>query len=253
MNDNNKKVGDQEETYQFPEDEYMSSASHDAAVSNNESETPYHYDDSDNSDGTGILNKVKSIKNIRPLVAVGVAIVVLITFSIMHHKSQPKIVERAPVQTMAQSPDLKVETALNNLRQDQEDHQGVVSSLQSQVAELKSSLSSSNKQQVLLTQEVSTMASGMRDLTQQLVAIQAKLKPKNIVKKKVGHPIHLVHYVVKAVVPGRVWLIGSDNSEVTLSLGNELKGYGVIKSINADSGTVLTSSGKVISYGNNDN
>lgn len=61
-----------------------------------------------------------------------------------------------------------------------------------------------------------------------------------------------VTYSIKAIVPGRVWLDSSKGNSMTVTVGDHLIGYGVVKKVDARLGQVFTSSGKVITYGEND-
>jgi hypothetical protein len=59
-------------------------------------------------------------------------------------------------------------------------------------------------------------------------------------------------YHLKALIPGRAWLQTREGATATVTLGDRLPGYGIIQTINTDSGIVTTSSGNVIVYGPKD-
>ena len=62
---------------------------------------------------------------------------------------------------------------------------------------------------------------------------------------------HRQKYFVEAVIPGRAWLRAADGTEMTVTVGDVIEGYGRIVSINSYSGTVSTDSEINIYYGIN--
>ncbi|HAF87135.1 MAG TPA: type IV secretion protein IcmG, partial [Legionellales bacterium] len=59
-------------------------------------------------------------------------------------------------------------------------------------------------------------------------------------------------YYIKAVIPGRAWLIAANGSTLTVSEGTNIKGYGMVKLIDSTQGRILTSSGRVIRFSQQD-
>lgn len=58
-------------------------------------------------------------------------------------------------------------------------------------------------------------------------------------------------YRVDAVIPGRAWLKAENGSTITVSKGDQVRGYGYVTLIDAEEGLVVTSSGIVFRYGIN--
>ena len=56
-------------------------------------------------------------------------------------------------------------------------------------------------------------------------------------------------YYVEAVVPGRAWLEGPDNHTLTVAVGDELPGLGMVTGIDPYTGNITMSSGQTIKYG----
>ncbi len=56
-------------------------------------------------------------------------------------------------------------------------------------------------------------------------------------------------YRVDAVIPGRAWLKNQNGNTVTVSKGDQIRGYGYVTLIDAEEGLVVTSSGIVFRYG----
>lgn len=59
-------------------------------------------------------------------------------------------------------------------------------------------------------------------------------------------------YRLTAVMPGRAWLESSRGTTITIKVGDTVPGYGTVVKISAPEGVVVTSDGKVITYGKND-
>lgn len=72
---------------------------------------------------------------------------------------------------------------------------------------------------------------------------------KRIRHRKVAKPLV---YHVKALIPGRAWLESNRGTTTSVKVGDTLKNYGQITSINPNTGMVDTSSGRVIKYGRYD-
>ena len=97
-----------------------------------------------------------------------------------------------------------------------------------------------------LTSQQNQLAAIISSQQKQIAALNKKI----IDKKKSKYPV--VTYKVKAIVPGRAWLVASDGTTITVAVGNTLPSYGKVLSINANSGVVMTSSHKEIVYGQAD-
>ena len=84
-----------------------------------------------------------------------------------------------------------------------------------------------------------------RELKAKRRAEQAKL----LAEKKLAPPMK---YYIRAVVEGRAWLQTDDGGEATVSVGQTLKDYGTVLAIYVNQGMVTTSSGRVISFKENE-
>ena len=97
----------------------------------------------------------------------------------------------------------------------------------------------------------------IRSLTTQLQHNQVSQKTLNeykarLHKSKEQVVRHNKRYYVKAVIPGRAWLVGVDGTALTVRVGNAIPGYGKVVAINSYDGTITTSSGIKIYYGSGD-
>jgi hypothetical protein len=104
-----------------------------------------------------------------------------------------------------------------------------------------------------LNQSNEVLSKTVQDLNDTIQKLHA---PQPIIKKatKKIKRAHLtkMSYVVKAIVPGLVWLESSRGDTVALRVGDELPGYGKISIIAPQQGMVATTSGAMFQYGVND-
>ena len=260
MSDHKQQHGDDE--YQFPGDEYMdaeSSAQSEKTHAEKSTPTAAELDAATAHDsattatqakkaGIELKSRFAAIKNKRAIWIVVIAVVILIIFSLMRHNDKSKVVS-PPVrqQPVVQQTNPRVTSQLDQLQQSEQASENTVAQLQSNLNQLQSSLQSEANSQTQTNQHIDALISQVQVLSNQLHDLKQVKKP--LQKKWIPKPIV---YHVKAIEPGRAWVVGSNGESDTITIGNKLTDYGTVEAINADSGMVLTSSGKVISYGQND-
>lgn len=133
----------------------------------------------------------------------------------------------------------KEQAALDKLQSQQ-------SASQTQVMNLKSEIDG-------LNQQIQTLTSNLSETQGRLSAIQEKAQKEaayraNAAKRQAATIRKDKKYFVEAVIPGRAWLKAEDGSTVTVSVGDNLPGYGKVLSINPYDGIVTTQEG-AIPYG----
>lgn len=133
--------------------------------------------------------------------------------------------------------------------------------MQQETTQLLQAQQTNQAQLQSLAGSVSAVKSGVTDLQETVkgLAVQvhqtqsiqnAMLTAKSRAHKAQQRRIRLdKRYFVKAVIPGRAWLVGADGTALTVTVGDEVPGYGRVTAVDAYSGTVQTSSGIRIYYG----
>lgn len=61
-----------------------------------------------------------------------------------------------------------------------------------------------------------------------------------------------ISYDIQAIIPGRAWLISSEGKVTTVREGSHLEEYGIVTAIDPNRGTIITSSGNIIEYSQED-
>lgn len=119
-----------------------------------------------------------------------------------------------------------------------------------QIQSLQTSISSLENSVKNLTERVDALKKQERVVK----AISVQRKPKQVSRRHHTrmHDKPMVYYV-NAIVPRRAWLQTKNGEAITVQIGDNIPGYGVVKSIDASEGVVATSSNKMIRFNSNDN
>lgn len=254
MSNDKKEMGDE---YQFPQEEYIAAEHESEYEAADDSEANHSEVQSDayqqSAPAPSFIERFPFLKNKRVLMVGGLVIAVVIAFQVMKPSSpseptvqQPTAAQRAAAERQAQQSALM--NKINNISQDANNALDAQQQLQSQVGTLQAALDKSNAQNEAMRQAMLQLAQQVQSLSDEMkkTAPQAK-----VVKKAIPSPV--ITYHLRAVLPGRAWIEGSDGSANSVTVGTHLKNYGVVQSIDADGGRVLTSSGKVITYNSDGN
>lgn len=248
----NKKMGDE---YQFPHDEYVA-AEDDSSQANygdafHTEEQMGGTEESARAEPSeskpSILERFPILQNKRLLMVVGVVVLAIIAFKVMSPSHSVKVVKQAQVQARPPSAQQEQQSAmlskLNNLSQDASSSKNVVNQLQGEVNELKMTLNKADSSNEAMKQAMIALAQQVENLSAQVK--KATTTP-NHIKKLPPSPV--LTFNLRAIIPGRAWVMGSNGEQDSVAVGSKLKNYGTVKAIDVDAGKVLTSSGKVITY-----
>lgn len=255
-----KKI--QEEEYQFPNEEQYS-----PGTSQEQDETA----DEDSSSSavehqgnlkTAMMSKLSFLSVRRNQVLILGVIVVFIVFNFMQpKKDKVKVVAHKPVAQKiapAKQPELAKLTLpvvqdnyasssqITSLDQQLTESNQKVDDQSDQISELHDALANVNNNQQRLLTTIANMQQALSLMNKKLVDMTKK-------KVKVAPVVKPVTYNVKSIIPGRVWLRGSNGSSQTATIGTHISNYyGRVVSIDPSSGEVVTTSHKLIHYGHND-
>jgi intracellular multiplication protein IcmG len=169
--------------------------------------------------------------------------------------SQPAIVQPKPISppiNQVAPVDPQINQKLSVLETAQQSMRADVSTVNNQLGGLNQSINALNTKItelsgiiVSLNAKVDEQAREIEQLT--IRRVEAK-RPRPIVRKAPHYP----KYYLQAVIPGRAWLIATNGATLTVREGTIIAGYGVVKLIDPNQGRVLTSSGQVIRFSQED-
>ncbi|MBA4695840.1 MAG: hypothetical protein H2069_00445 [Legionella sp.] len=134
-----------------------------------------------------------------------------------------------------------VENQQQALRSSLDTLQNAVNSINSRESDLTEKISE-------LTQTLSALVSKLDQQTAQIEHLVERTRRPKVIKRRQPKQPPAV-YTMQAVIPGRAWLISENGATITVNVGTSLRGYGTVRLIDAKQGRVLTSSGRVIRFG----
>ena len=174
---------------------------------------------------------------------------VMIAFAWMRagHRTPVKPVVAIPTPAPVVKPvvDPQLTQQLDNLKQESAGNSTAIRQLQGQVQQLTGALNDSRNAQQQLNQGISALVGQMQQLNTQVKVLATPPKP---VKVSAPVPVPVISFQLRAVVPGRAWIVGSDGQSQSVTVGDHVIQYGNVQSIDADAGVVITTSGKTIKF-----
>lgn len=236
-----KKKNQDHDEYQFPADEYVSSAEEHAKAG--DAEPLFHEEEpvQEAPRPSGIFANFPLLRNKRLLLVVGGAIVVLIIFKMMQPAEVKPVAVTAPQTIVKQEVSPQMASEISDLQQALQNNQSSVNQLQTQIQSVNSALSQTAQNQA-------SNQAAIEALTKQVAMLSTQVKE----MQAVGTKIPQVKYHVKAIVAGRAWIVNSHGMEQTVRVGDIVPQYGEVTAIHPNSGKVITNSGKTIRFGTND-
>lgn len=193
------------------------------------------------------------------LVVLAVIVVIVLGFGLYHlvgkmrfsgFKSKPAAVVATQTATVAPVTVADVNSAVRVEQQKSVDMMNKIGALDQTVNQQQQTMNQIQSNMSTLQDSVNSLNSTVSTVSQQLSDINQKLvKP---VVKKVLQPQQVlpppVTYVVKAMVPGRAWLLENNGNVLSVAVGNAVPSHGVVNQIDLNNGQVMMSDGSVFSY-----
>jgi intracellular multiplication protein IcmG len=127
-----------------------------------------------------------------------------------------------------------------------------VETVSQQVNTVNNNINNLNNQLANINQVINNLSNQMAKQSEEMAMLMARTQPKPVVKHMIRVPREQLIYNVQAVIPGRAWLIGQNGSTLTVREGTKIAGYGIVKLIDPLQGRVVTSSGQVIRFSQED-
>jgi intracellular multiplication protein IcmG len=137
-----------------------------------------------------------------------------------------------------------LEASQQNLSADVSAINSKLNGINTTVNQLNDKIANLNNVLTMLTAKLEQQSSEIAILTE-----RTKPKPvRRVVVRRAAGPM----FYVQAIIPGRAWLIATNGSTITVREGTAIPGYGVVKLIDPNQGRVVTSSGQVIRFSQQD-
>ncbi|CEG58038.1 Component of the Dot/Icm secretion system [Legionella fallonii LLAP-10] len=157
-----------------------------------------------------------------------------------------------PTQSVVTTTDNDLKQKVSAIEQAQQTVRAEVSSVGEQVGTVNNNINNLNTQIANLNQVIGNLTNQVAKQSEVINVLMARSQPKVVHKtnKKIIAP--RIIYYIQAVIPGRAWLIGTNGSTLTVREGTKIAGYGRVRLIDSMQGRVLTSSGQVIKFSQED-
>jgi intracellular multiplication protein IcmG len=143
-----------------------------------------------------------------------------------------------------------------NIISSQKSMQNSIVGVSDQLAQLNIHLTSQDKSYDTLQkalEDVQAKQNANAALLQEIL-IQIKTKPimpRPEVQKAI-YEAPKMEYFVQAIIPGRAWIVNEKGMAMTVRVGSEIPGYGIVKEIDPPEGRVVMSSSKVFRFKHDD-
>lgn len=167
----------------------------------------------------------------------------------------PVVKPAMPMVEPATKPDEKVSEVaqkLNSVEQIQQNMNYTVSNVNTQLTDLNANIKDLGPKVDELKQMVTNLMAKVEEQENRIALLTMRPKHRAVtapVKKVLKQ--HLTYYI-NAIIPGRAWLIASNGSSLTVSRGSDVPGYGIVRTIDSRQGKVMTSSGRIIKFSQQD-
>ena len=189
---------------------------------------------------------VGNFKNKRILLIVIAVILLLFVFHLFGLFSGSKVspISSQPPQAVTQTTSGNADVSLNATQDVASQSESQIQNLKSQLSDMQSSVSQLQTQNQQLQQSMQTLTTQLDNLTAQL--------NNALLRGKSGARRSRIVYHLRAVVPDRAWISSGNGQTVSVTIGDRVPGYGNVRAIDAENGTIMTTSGRTIKYGRND-
>ena len=142
---------------------------------------------------------------------------------------------------------------VDSIESAQQNVQSQISTMNDQMSSVNSNVNNLSEQINKLNQTINELSNQLANQSQEIGTLMARTRPKAVHHPVRRHaPRRVISYHLNAVIPGRAWLIAPNGSTLTVREGTKIPGYGVVKLIDSVQGRVLTSSGRVIRFSQED-
>jgi intracellular multiplication protein IcmG len=165
----------------------------------------------------------------------------------------PEPIQAQPIQAQIQENNSALQQKVASIEVTQQSVQSEVSSVSQQVGNVNTNVNTLGAQINKLNQTISELSNQVAKQSAEINVLMDRTKPKPV--KRIVRPQQVneqIFYYINAVIPGRAWLIATNGSTLTVREGSNIAGYGVVKLIDSMQGRVLTSSGRVIRFSQED-
>ncbi len=164
---------------------------------------------------------------------------------------QAPIVTQPIVQHVSEVKEAELSQKIAAIELSQDVMKSQVNSVNDRVTVLSDSVNNLNAQITKLNQILDNLSNEVAKQTTEINILISRTQVKQVKHVRKVYVKPNIYYV-QATIPGRAWLIGTNGSTLTVREGTHIPGYGVVRLIDSTQGRVLTTSGKIIRFSQQD-
>ncbi|MDR3501069.1 MAG: type IVB secretion system protein IcmG/DotF [Legionella sp.] len=169
----------------------------------------------------------------------------------VHQEVTPQPIQQPTLPVAHEDAALKQQ--VESIATNQQNVQSQVSSMNEQVGNVNNNINNLSTQINQLNQTITDLTNQLNKQSEVIAILMERTKPKVVRRMLPPQRYGQANiYYINAVIPGRAWLIGTNGSTLTVREGTKIAGYGVVKLIDSMEGRVLTSSGRIIKFSQDD-
>lgn len=171
------------------------------------------------------------------------------------------VVQQAPIQSppaasLVQAPPPSVDTnvaqKLSALEFSQQSMRADVSSVSDKLGGISNNLNAIVAKMSELNGIIANLNTKVDEQSREIEQLTIRREEAKKASHFVPKAIHYPKYHIQAVIPGRAWLIATNGATLTVREGTVVAGYGMVRLIDPNQGRVMTSSGQVIRFSQED-
>ena len=148
--------------------------------------------------------------------------------------------------------DSKVTQELSALEVTQQSMRTDVASVNNQLVGISNNMNDMIAKMTALNGIIVNLSAKVDEQAREIEQLTIKRHEVRHIHTAVSHAPSYPKYYLQAVIPGRAWLIAANGATLTVREGTMVAGYGMVKLIDPNQGRVMTSSGQVIRFSQED-
>lgn len=166
---------------------------------------------------------------------------------------EPKPIVALPSSSAPETTNHDLQSKISTIEINQENLHSEISTVNGQISDINSNLETLTGKITELNSAITTLSEKLEAQSREIERLSVKAVVASPVRHAVRPPVRpYLKYYVQAIIPGRAWLVATNGRTLTVREGSALAGYGTVKLIDPNQGRVITSSGQVIRFSQDD-
>lgn len=145
-----------------------------------------------------------------------------------------------------------IQTKMSNVEASQESIRSDLTTFSAQVSSMNNTLDALTSKIAGLTETITALNTKLEAQALEITRLTVKQAPRVAQRYRAHAHASYLRYYIQAVIPGRAWLVATNGTTLTVREGSTIPGYGLVKLIDPSQGRILTGSGQMIRFSQDD-